>query len=94
MPIQKNSVKFWNILFYFFPAPGCFPELFRTASVVFTEAFTEIGGICKACFFADLYDFFVGGTQKFFGLFQAKLPDKVGQTLSCFFLKYVTHISR
>ena len=94
MPIQKNSTKFQNMLPYIFPVPGCFAELLRTASIIFTKAFAEIGGIGKACLLTDLYDLLIGGTKKLLGLFQTKLPDKMSQAFPCLLLKYVTHIPR
>ena len=56
MPMQKNSTKYQNMLPYILPISGCFAELLRAASIIFTKAFAEIGGIGKAGLLADLYD--------------------------------------
>ena len=94
MPIQVNSTKYQNMLPYILPISGCFAELLRAASIIFTKTFAEIGGIGKSGLLADLYDLLVGGTKKLFGFLQTKFPDKMSRAFPCLLLKYVTHIPR
>ena len=89
-----NSTKYQNMLPYILPISGCFAELLRAASIIFTKAFAEIGCIGKSGLLADLYDLLVGGTKKLFGFLQTKFPDKMSQAFPCLLLKYVTHIPR